>query len=218
MKVVAILFMTLGLALASVSLSEREKPVEREVAHHEGGNYTQCMYREETKMLSCRGVSGEVECPAIFEWTGEKSYKIFGMGFVPEFRDVKSELVRYWLYPRSFDNSTYFNHSIITEEGERDLFLYYGEKMVEYGFRVTDLKCWERLFGLIKMSSVEHMCSLEGEKGEVPLIGETLILDSEVSKRWLFGYGFGGLGLGMGWGYRGFGYGYPYGLGYWGRK
>ena len=47
-------------------------------------------------------------------------------------------------------------------------------------------------------------------KPTVPLVGEVLVLDKEVSKRWLWGYGW-GLGYG-GWGYGGLGYGYPFGL------
>ena len=53
----------------------------------------------------------------------------------------------------------------------------------------------------------------------LPMIGEVLVRDTVVSKRWLNGYGF-GLGLG-GWGYGGIGYGlgygYPYGYGIYGR-
>jgi hypothetical protein len=187
-------------------------------------NVTQCVYRPEERIFGCRGgVDVSVECPAIFEWPSNSilAYKIFGLGIVPEYVDVKSELVRYWLYPRSFDNSTYFNHSLITEGGVRDLFLYYGEKFVEFGFRVTDLDCFGRLIALIRGSSVEHMIPLESElvvKPVVPMVGEVLYFDKEVSKRWLYGYGF-GLGLG-GWGYGGLGYGgygYPYGYGLYGR-
>jgi len=224
MKVVAILLMSLGLALAASSQSERDKPSEREVRVPIVHNVTQCVYRPEDRIFGCRGgVDVSVECPAIFEWPSNSilAYKIFGLGIVPEYVDVKSELVRYWLYPRSFDNSTYFNHSLITEGGVRDLFLYYGEKFVEYGFRVTDLDCFGRLVALIRGSSVEHMIPLESEltvKPVVPMIGEVLYFDKEVSKRWLYGYGF-GLGLG-GWGYGGLGYGgygYPYGYGLYGR-
>ena len=140
-------------------------------------------------------------------------YRVFGLGFVPEFVDVKSELVRYWLYPRSLDNVTYFNHTVIVEGAVRDLFVYYGERSVEnvYGFRVTDSVCYGRLVGLFK-GAVEHMIPIESElvvKPVVPMIGEILVYDNFVSKRWLYGYGF-GLG-GLGWGYGGLGYG---GLGY----
>ena len=185
-----------------------------------GANVTECIYRPVDKILSCRGLTGEVECPAVCESKGVQQhlYKIFGLGYVPELDDVKAELVRYWLYPRSLDNMTYYNHSIITESGVRDIFLYYGDKFVEYGLRVTDLKCYERIVGLIKVSSVEHVVTLDSEleiKPTVPLVGEILVFDKEVSKRWLYGYGW-GLGLNRwgygGLGYGGLGYGYPYGI------
>jgi len=251
MKVVAVLLMSLGLAMAMTvpsvdrielrsvggagnniksvdnmvnpsvdGIDEREKRAFEKIFEREIGgveargvelpasfNSTQCVYTPESKMFRCRGVSHDsvVECPAIFEWEGVNSFSLFGLGF--------AEAGRYFLYPRSLDNSTYLNHTLLTEGGVRDLFLYFGDKMVEFGFRVTDLSCFERLVSLIKISSVEHDCSVVGGL-TVPMIGEALIINTEVTKRWGFGYGY-GMGLG-GWGYGGLGMGYGlgYGLGY----
>jgi hypothetical protein len=186
MKVVAILLMSLSLALA----------VEIPVGGDGLGNVTQCIYRPETKILSCRGLTGDIECPAICESKGNHGYRVFGLGFVPELVDAKPELVRYWLYPRSLDNVTYVNHTIFIDGVDRDVFLYYGDKFQEYGLRVTDSVCWQRIVGLIKVSST----------GVQSLIGEVLVYDREVSKRWLWGYGW-GLGLNR-WGYGGLGYPY----------
>jgi len=192
MKVVAILLMTLGFALAV------EVPVGGLVP---SANVTQCVYKPDLKIIGCRGLTGDLECPAILDIKGESIYKVFGLGFVPELTNVKSDLVRYWLFPRSLDNITYVNHTITVDGGVRDLFLYYGDRFVEYGLRVTDIRCFERLVALIRTSV--------GTVG-TSLFGEVLVFDKEVSKRWLWGYGW-GLGYG-GWGYGGLGYGYPYGL------
>ena len=194
----------------------RGKPSERDVVPV-AQNITQCMYKLVEKEIDCRGVGGEVECPAVFEWpaSGVPAFRVFGLGIIPEFVDAKIELVSYWLYPRSLNNITYVNHTFSVEGAVRDIFLYYGEKFVEYGFRVTDAKCFGRLIGLIRGSSVEHKVPVLGDSGvktEVPMIGEVLVYDKEVSKRWLYGYGF-GLGLG-GWGYGGLGYGLGYGYPY----
>ena len=194
----------------------RGKPSERDVVPV-AQNITQCMYKLVEKEIDCRGVGGEVECPAVFEWpaSGVPAFRVFGLGIIPEFVDAKIELVRYWLYPRSLNNITYVNHTFVLDGAARVVFLYYGEKFVEYGFRVTDAKCFGRLFGLIRGSSVEHKVPVLGASGvktEVPMIGEVLVYDKEVSKRWLYGYGF-GLGLG-GWGYGGLGYGLGYGYPY----
>jgi len=100
------------------------------------------------------------------------------------------------LYPRQSDNITYVNHTLILDGGARDIFLYYGEKFVEYGLRVTDAKCFQRLVGLLRKSSLELMIPLVSDleiKPVVPMIGEVLIFDKDVSKRWLHGFGFGGL-------------------------
>jgi len=210
--------MTLSLALATTEIKDKTIDTSQLRVAREPtvANVTQCIYRPEDKIFGCRGgVDVSVECPTIFEWRENLplAYKIFGLGVVPGSVDAKTELVRYWLYPRTLDNSTYFNHSLIVEGGIRELFLYYGEKFVEYGFRVTDVECFGRLIALIRGCSVEHMIPLESEldvKAVVPMVGEVLYFDKEVSKRWLYGYGF-GLGYG-GWGYGGLGYGYPYGI------
>jgi hypothetical protein len=188
------LIMTLGLALAVTV------PVTVPVGgSYIGANVTQCVYKPDLKIIGCRGLTGDLECPAIVDIRGELIYKVFGLGFVPELNNVKSEQVRYWLYPRSLDNVTYVNHTITVDGVVRDIVLYYGDKFVEYGIRVTDIRCFERLVALIKTSTIGEGSSL---------FGEVLIYDKEVSKRWLWGYGW-GLGLG-GWGYGGLGY--PYGM------
>jgi len=163
------------------------------------GKFTQCVYREETKMISCTGFPGELECPAIFEWKGDHTTHVFGFGFVPELLNAKPVDTRYWLYPRSLDNVTYTDHTFTVDGGVKNLVLYYGDRFIEYGLRITDIRCFERMIALIKSSSV----------GVGSLIGEVLIYDKEVSKRWLYGYGF---GLYNGWGYGGLGFGYPYGI------
>jgi hypothetical protein len=207
MKVAAILLMTLGLALANIN--DPEKVVQERNINVNGViagsplNVTQCIYRPEDKILACRGTTGDVECESVFEWSGESDWKIFGLGFVPELLEAKNEQIKYFLFPRNLDNVTYVNHTVIVDGAERDLFLYYGEKRVEFGFRVVDPVCWSRIVSLIRVSS----------DGVNAMIGEVLLMDKQVAKRWLWGYGW-GLGLG-GWGYGGLGYGYPYGI--WGR-
>jgi len=203
MKVAIVLLMSLSLALASSSQSSRDQQSQRDTSDLRGKpserdvvpvaqNITQCMYKLVEKEIDCRGVGGEVECPAVFEWpaSGVPAFRVFGLGIIPEFVDAKIELVRYWLYPRSLNNITYVNHTFVLDGAARDVFLYYGEKFVEYGFRVTDAKCFGRLIGLIRGSSVEHMIPLESDltvKPVVPMIGEVMVLDKDVSKRWLWG-------------------------------
>jgi hypothetical protein len=220
MKFVAVFLMTLGLCLATPVQEQDERVsanMKREAEVAVIRNATQCVYKPTEKVFLCRGISGEVQCPAIFEWSGEHRFNLFGLGFAPDFVSADSKevkgLERFWLYPRSLDNnSTYLNHTLVVEGGLRDLILYYGEKMIEFGFRVTDLSCYERIVKLIKVSPVEHIVELQSElvvKPVAPLIGEVLYLDSQISKRWGFGWGW---GLG-GWGFGGLFS--PFGL--WGR-
>ena len=168
-----------------------------------------------------RGVIGEeaeVTCPVSFEWPSAEFPKVFGLGFVPELVDAKVESIRYWLYPRQLDNITYTNHTLTVKDRISDLFVYYGDKSLEnsYGFRITELKCYERLVRFFT-GSEERMIRLEnGVDVSVPMISEVLVYDKEVVKR------CGILCFGL---FSRFGFGYPfllnpllnpYALPYWG--
>jgi hypothetical protein len=175
-------------------------------------NTSQCVYRSEERLFSCRGPSGIVDCGAVTEFgaLGERRFDVFGLGrWSSEIERVED--IRYWLYPRSVDNTTYMNHTIVINGEPIDLFVYYGEKFLFTGIRVTELKCYERLVELFRLSVAEHTPIIGGiEREESRLFGEVLFMDKQLKKRW-----WGGWGWGAGWGY---GWGWPYGLGWWGRK
>jgi hypothetical protein len=137
---------------------------------------------------------------------------------VAEGRAVES--MRYWLYPRSLNGTTYANRTVALENGRvADLMLWYGERAAtegqQLGVRVTDVQCYERLVRLFADASRQpHMVRLEaGPQAvqEIPLFGEVLVMDKNVQKRWLWGYGW-GLGS-WGWG----AWGWPYGGYWWGK-
>lgn len=173
-------------------------------------NVTKCIYTPSTQMISCRGLSEEIECPVVFHATEEIVSRVFGLGIVPELVDVVPEKVRYWLYPRQLDNITYVDHSVVVGGVTRPIVLYYGDEFIEYGLRVTDLKCYQRIVGLIRGSSTEREVILDvPTKPVVRIFGEVLVMDKVVSKRWGWGYGWGLGGLYGGWGWRGLGWGYP---------
>jgi len=191
------------------------------------GNFSQCVYREDVKLFSCRGLKGIVECPVVL---GISTYKFdfFGLGFSET--DKTDEFTRFWLYPRSIDNITYANHSIVVNEKPVELVLYYDDVFTYYGFRITDLLCYSNLISLFRFAPTEtHMVPLESKllvKPTIGLFSEILVIDKDIKKRWLGGWGLGGWGLGGyggwggwggygGWGWGGYGLGYGgYGLGY----
>lgn len=169
-------------------------------------------------MLTCKTPTGEAECEAIANVSalGSKMFSIYGIGKLStEIKDMKAESVRFFLYPRNIDNQTYFNYSVPIEGSNVDLVLYYAEKFIDYGLRVTDLKCYERIVDMFSRSIENHVVRLESDllvKPEVSLIGEILCNDKTVQKRWLYGYGWGYPYYG-GWGYGGYGYGGLWGWG-----
>jgi len=232
--------MRLAIALLFVSLVAAQAPSESERAQRgmvetpvpamamdmpDGMNSTQCIFRPEDKTVSCRGPVETIECPAICDTSilGEKhsnKYSVFGVGMQSEGARVEGrvETIRYWLYPRKLDNSSYLNHSVVADNGRVvDIVVGCGERFVDVaGLRISDCRCYERLVRMFdEAARLPHMARLETEPTivqEIPLIGEVLVLDKHVQKRWLWGYGWGGLG---GWGWGGLGLGWPY-YGGWG--
>ena len=113
--------------------------------------------------------------------------KIYGIGRLPV---VKGEVARYWLYPRVENKNTYLNYSwsVInkTVETPSNIFLYPGEKFVDFDIRVSSDKCYQRIVRFLDGVTGEQV--VEAESGVVPrppvnLIGEVLIVDPAMQRR-----------------------------------
>lgn len=133
--------------------------------------------------------------------------QVFGIGRLPvEPVDSKTESIKYFLYPRNLDNQTYFNYSVTAGQKLIDLMLYSAESIVEYGIRVPELNCFEKLVDLFRSSTEDHIVSLSSdfiEKPMVSLIGEILNGDKVIQKKHGWGNGWGnswGNSWGHGWG------------------
>jgi len=203
----------LGLACAADDIKWDRIPV--------AANSSQCIYRTDTSLLSCRG-PGEVvvECPGVLDSSrfGARRIDVFGISQIAAAAaggDQKPESVRFALFPRDFDNTTYLNDSIQVEGGQQvDLRLRFSAdndtaSSGVAGIRVSDVKCYQRLVDLFNSSAVDHIVQIGNNK--VNLLGEILVADKSAQKRWLGGLW--GWGLGFGWPFWGLGLG----LGLWGR-
>lgn len=114
-----------------------------------------------------------------------KEYSIFGMSRIVGMESNDSEPNRFLLFPRSLDNSTYFNSAIIVNGEYKHLMLYYNEKFSDFGIRVTNLKCYQQLINSFARSMLNIIALVENDsKRNVILFGEILIADREISKRW----------------------------------
>ena len=147
---------------------------------------TTCSFNNATQKLHCKSSSGEVECPTVFEVKEDFQSKVFGLErIVPELNNQHAESVKYWLYPRLSDNMTFVNHTTIVDGVSKDLLLYYSAKFVDFGLRVTQKKCYQRLVTLIKNSPSDHQVNLQTDlpvKSIVSLIGEISISDKNGTK------------------------------------
>ena len=164
-------------------------------------NTTRCLYSTESKLLSCTGIGGEVECDAFLELSvlGSRTFNFFGIGQLPlDYDFTKLELVKYFIYPRELDNTTYLGHSWPTTGSTVDLVLHYGETGVLSGVRVSTLSCWTRLVELLRGTVVTLPVRVTGLETDIPLIGEVLVNDRKLQKKWLWGLGYPSFGY-YGW-------------------
>jgi hypothetical protein len=113
------------------------------------------------------------------------------------------------LFPRKIDNTTYMNSTMVVEGKPVEILLYWNEKAIHAGYRVTEVKCYRRLIEKVFVpSTLRQLVKLENGE-EIHLFGEVLFADKPQQKRWLgFGFPFFGAGL--------FGWGLGWGLPFWG--
>jgi len=185
-----------------------------------GMNSTQCIYRPEDKLVSCKSAEEVIECPAQCDISvfGEKfekpSFNIWGIGRCNREEEIKDS-VWYSLYPRSMDNSTYLPSFKIWEDKKINFVLGCSKDSFKEvaGLRVTDCECYKRISMMLESAfRAPHIAELATNVSvieEIELAGEIMVMDEQVRKRWLFGWGW-GLGLGFGWGFGGLGWGFPF--------
>lgn len=153
-----------------------------------------------------------VDCDAISHLEGVTN-EIFGLGRMsPVQFKGGDELVKYWLYPRVFNTSTYLNHTLLADKKDKlpiNVCLYQGEKFVDFGIRVEDPMCYKRLTTMLDAIKEEHIAELDSDlnvKPRVSLISEILMVKKSINERTFaieglgfltsgFGLGFGGLGF-----------------------
>jgi hypothetical protein len=179
-------------------------------------NATQCIYRPTVKILSCRGPEGIVECPAVVELDSmtPMNLEVFGIRRHEVLSTVKPVETTLWpLYPRKLDNTTYMNTTFLVDGKPLEVYLYWGEKTVHHGVRVTEMKCYTRIVETVFRPSTEKHVVHVDTGDSVELFGEVLLTEKALHKRWL-GFGLPWFG-GLGWGF-GLGWGMGWGLPFWG--
>ncbi len=83
------------------------------------------------------------------------------------------------------DNTTYFDSEILINGQHNHLLLYYDEKFIDMGIRVTNLRCYKKLISSFERTMLNIVALIENDsRRSVVMFGETLIVDREISKRW----------------------------------
>ncbi len=159
----------------------------------EAKDSAQCIYRNDINVFACRvGPKSEiVECPSSFEggkFGTNSRFEVYGMARASGMQTPadKANDVKYFLYPRTADNQTYFDHKFTDGKGgEENVHLYFSENDKTAGFRIKDLKCYEKLVRLFDTLQANHPGTLQ-QGGSVQLFGEVLVFQRPVNKRWLW--------------------------------
>lgn len=127
-------------------------------------------------MLSCKGVSGSVECEAMSIFS--QKFKIVGLGI--DENDSKT----FRLFPLKLDNTAWMHHTFMDSNRQVSLSL---SPFANDGLRIRDQACFEKLSGLFK-SGVSSVKSVPLEKnglksGKVNIFGEVFLFDRTLSKK-----------------------------------
>lgn len=129
-------------------------------------NRTECIFSNETRMLSCHGPRGIVECSTEVTWTEQFDFRMFGLGlYTPAPSPMK-----YRVLPRKLDNSGWESASY-TVDGQRKYASLYSEGS-ESGLRVVNRECFVKLIDLIALSNRRELVEVESE--QVYVIGDLM--------------------------------------------
>lgn len=140
-----------------------------------------CRYIKERSFLSCGTQSGTVECGVVGNFTGlgKRHFELYGIGHVKNFETPVAD-IRFHLFPRALDNTAWWNHTTVVEGKTVELNLFQAYSDRYYGYRVTDLSCYERLVSLFKtveQSNYENIVVVNenGVNRNCSIIGEILV-------------------------------------------
>lgn len=144
----------------------------------------QCVYIRDRSVLSCRAQQAPIECDAEFRLPeSSERFELFGLGFMPGQEQWSAEEMCYSMYPRSLDNSRWFNYTSF--EGERESYrysLYYrNSSSLSYGLRVRDFACWERLVSYFRSCPADEIIRFENNS-TVGLYGEVSLVERVASR------------------------------------
>jgi len=161
-------------------------------------NRTECVYMKDATMLSCRGLTGVVECEAtLYPEADETSmqFELYGLSRAEEY---------YRMMPRKPDNSKWLDNVVMVNETRVSAELYYSaEKVERYGLRVADEKCWMKMDELLRASLRNEKVwytTVEGTEETTVLRGDLILTQApvmegkdeketmEMTKRWWGGF------------------------------
>jgi len=196
LKLIALFLVTLGL----VSAAPKSLTVEdawRIIPITQKG--VQCLYVDTLRMFSCRGVDVTVEpvtCPAV-RHLDTVPHKLFGLSRLPVVKDQ----IHYGMYPKvalpdnttSYMENTWMTVNTTTDVTPVPICVYYEEKMTDFGIRVTDKNCFNRISHFLDKIVDEHKVTLSTPAETDPvvsLIGEVFIVEPTQERR---SFGRGGL-------------------------
>ena len=110
-------------------------------------NRTECVYLKDATMLSCRGLTGVVECEAkLYPEADETTipFELYGLSRASDC---------YRMMPRKPDNSKWLDNVMMVNETRYSAELYWSaEEVKRYGLRVVDEKCWLKMDELLQDS------------------------------------------------------------------
>ena len=139
---------------ASTKTMPREMPMPEGVK-----NRTECVFTKESSMLSCKGLTGIVECESSLRWDGPIESALFGIADCDEVAPVAPH---FRILPRKTDNSAWMKDRFtLNTNEEKGISLFWSDKLNHMGVKVLDEKCFDKIRSLLDASDRREKVFLE---------------------------------------------------------
>jgi hypothetical protein len=172
---------------------------------------TGCIYDISSKMLECFGAESKFECEVEFKWESHPmEFELFGIGI---WKEPNGEM-KFRLIPRKMDDSAWVKDYVKVDGVKKYFSMFYSEHIEDFGLKVKDSDCFEKVVDLFKSSPRHETIYIENKTDDesvAVIVGDLIFVNRESKSKRYYGYGYGYYSYPY---YSYYSYGYPYSYGY----
>ena len=137
-----------------------------------------CKWIANETLISCIGPKSIIECPAVANFTGlPLNFTTFAIGRIATLNYTTTELHahKFWLYPRSIDNTNWLNRTLTLNNTTVDITFYHSDVSNNtWGIRVVDHACFLDLATLFTTIEIEDIVPIITDTATTTIVNATI--------------------------------------------